>query len=60
MDCTLGTEHTIALYVLLAVLMIFYGVFCGVESIFKMMGGSVLGHAGFAFVLCAAVCRFRD
>ena len=60
MDTTLGTEYTMALYALLLVLMAFYGLFCGVETLLSMLGGSLAGHAGFAIAICALVCKFRD
>lgn len=60
MDTTIGSELSIALYVLLSVLMLFHGVFCGVETLLHMVGSSLLGHAAFAVVLCSLVCRFRD
>jgi hypothetical protein len=60
MDTTLGVEHTIALFALLSVLMIFHGLFCGVESLLQVVGNSIMGHAAFAFAICTLVCRFRD
>lgn len=60
MDTTLGNEHTMALYVLLSVLMAFYGLFAGIETALSILSSSLLGHVGFAIVLCSSVCRFRD
>jgi len=60
MDTTIGHESTLALYMLLLFLMVFYSLFCGVEIVLSMMGGSIVGHVGFAFALCILVCRFRD
>jgi hypothetical protein len=60
MDTTLGNEHTMALFVLVLVLMIFHGLFCAVENVLSMMGHTLVGHAGFTIAICALVCRFRD
>lgn len=60
MDTTLGTEHTIALYALLSVLMLFHGIYCGIDSLLQMLGHNLLGHIAVAIGLCALVCRFRD
>lgn len=60
MDTTLGSEHTMALYVLLLVLMAFYSLFCGVESLLPFLGSNLVGHVAFAIAICALVCRFRD
>lgn len=60
MDTTLGMEHTLALYVLLATLMAFHSLFCGIESLLAHTGNSVLGHGLFTIALCAFVCRIRD
>jgi hypothetical protein len=60
MDTTLGSEHTISLCVLVCVLLFFYGLFCGVESLLHMVGNNLIGHAAFALALCSLVCRFRD
>ena len=60
MDTTLGTEHTIALYVLLGVLMTFHGLFCGVEHVASMVGHNLAGHAALGLAVCVFVCRFSD
>jgi hypothetical protein len=60
MDATLGTEHTVALNVLLLVLMAFHGLFCGAESLLHVVGRNLLGHGVFAIALSGLVCRFRD
>jgi hypothetical protein len=60
MDTTLGWEHTIALYALLVTLMVFHGLFCGVESILDITGNNLVAHVGLATALCFLVCRFRD
>ncbi|CAB9503902.1 expressed unknown protein [Seminavis robusta] len=60
MDTTIGTEHTIALYVLLSVLMLFYGLFCTVDTLLHMVGNNFTAHATFALTICSLVCRFRD
>ena len=60
MDTTLGPELTVALVVLLLVLMVFYAIFVGIESLLHAVGNHVFGHAAVALTLCALTCRFRD
>ena len=62
--------HTIALYVLLFVLFVSYGAFCGVGYISAKVGEMLSssddemvefgGRLAFAVALCTLVCRFRD
>ena len=60
MDTTLGWEHTLALYALLATLMIFHGLFCGVEQVLEMTGNNLAAHIALSVGLCSLVCRFKD
>lgn len=59
-DTTLGATTSIAIVVLLAILVIFYGLFCILHQILEHLGGGFWTHALAVFVLSCAVCRFRD
>jgi len=68
LDTTIGNEHTVALWMLLGVLMVFYGLFWSVGRVMDnvIMDESnnelvvVTGHVLYAIGLCTLVCRFRD
>lgn len=59
-DTTLpGYTCTISLLVLLAVLTVFYGIFCAFEQVLSTVK-SVWTHASFVTAVCAMVMRFDD
>ena len=67
MDTTIGKAHTLSLWVLLTILMIFYGLFVGIERMLDVIGASndgisfeVLVHGSLALGISRFVCRFRD
>ena len=60
-DTTLpGYTTTIALLTLLAVLMVFFGIFCTCDQILEILGKNVFTHAAFVAAISASVMRFRD
>ena len=60
-DTTLpGYTCTISVLVLLAVLTVFYGIFCACDQILAVSGKSLWAHATFVAVICSAFMRFRD
>ena len=60
MDTTLGAFATIALYALVGALMVFYGIFSGVEWLLELSASGLLGHIAFVVLLCMLVCKVRD
>jgi hypothetical protein len=60
LDTTLGATTSLALVVLLLVLMVFYGLFCGLHRILDHLGGGIMIHLLALVVVSASVCRFRD
>lgn len=60
MDPTLGATTTLALLALLVVLMVFYGLFCGLHAILDHLGGGIGTHALALVVASTLVCRVRD
>merc|ERR1711862_194792 len=59
MDTTLGWKHTLVLYALLAILLLFFGIFCAVEELAKN-NERIQAHVAFMIVIMCLTCRFRD
>lgn len=60
MDTTLGWRHTVILYCLLGVLLLFYGLFSVVERFSDPNGEDPRYHATMMIGLMMLTCRFRD
>lgn len=59
MDTTLGKTTTISLAVLLAVLMIFFAFFVGIEALVSRFGGSVLMNSLAVGLISSLVCKVK-
>jgi len=59
-DTTLGATTSLALVALLVVLMVFYGLFCGLHAILDHLGGGIGTHFLALVVASSLVCRVRD
>jgi len=60
LDTTLGATTTFALLALLIVLMVFYGLFCGLHAALDHLGGGIAVHVLAVVLVASLVCRFRD
>jgi hypothetical protein len=63
LDTTLGTKTTtMALFALLAALLLFYSIFSGIERVLQLDAVArfgLLGHVAIVVLLCATVCKVR-
>lgn len=59
-DTTLGAKSTYAILILLVVMLCFYGFLAIASHLLHYIGGGLLSHLLFVFLICAGVCRFRD
>ena len=59
-DTTLGAKSTFAILILLVVMLCFYALLAIASQLLHYLGGGLLSHLFFVFLICAGVCRFRD
>lgn len=63
LDTTLGAKATtVAIFALLAALVLFYSIFSGIEQVLQHEAVSrfgLLGHVAIVVLLCATVCKVR-
>jgi hypothetical protein len=59
-DTTLGLTTSIALFMLLMVLMVFYGLFGALDHVLSNLQGGLIIHTLAVILVSSLVCRFRD